>query len=49
MFTRIYSAVNSIERLDHFFEQAARFILEKDKDWQKKYKQFLNGDQNHKE
>ena len=33
---RSYNEWVGIERIDHFFEQAARFILEKDRDWQKK-------------
>lgn len=39
-----YSEWVGIERIDHFFEQAARFILEKDKDWQKKAEQFSQGE-----
>lgn len=35
-----YNEWVGIERIDHFFEQAARFVLEKDKDWQKKAEQF---------
>ena len=35
-----YNEWVGIERLEHFFEQAARYILEKDKDWQKKAGQF---------
>jgi len=31
-----YNEWVGIDRIDHFFEQAARYILEKDKDWQKK-------------
>lgn len=37
---KAYSEWVGIERLDDFFEQAARYILEKDKDWQKKAGQF---------
>lgn len=33
---KAYQEWAAIDRLDDFFEQAARFILEKDKDWQKK-------------
>jgi hypothetical protein len=33
---RSYNEWAGIERIEHFFEQAARFVLEKDKDWQKK-------------
>jgi hypothetical protein len=33
---KAYSEWIGIERLEDFFEQAARYILEKDKDWQKK-------------
>ncbi len=33
---RSYNEWVGIERIDHFFEQAARFVLERDKDWQKK-------------
>jgi hypothetical protein len=35
-----YNEWVGIGRIDHFFEQAARFILEKDKDWQKKAEQY---------
>jgi hypothetical protein len=38
-----YNEWVGIERIDHFFEQAARFVLEKDKDWQKKAEQFPQG------
>ncbi len=33
---KAYNAWAGIDRLDDFLEQAARFVLEKDKDWQKK-------------
>lgn len=33
---KAYNTWVGIERLEDFFEQAARYILEKDKDWQKK-------------
>lgn len=33
---KAYNAWAGIDRLDEFLEQAARFVLEKDKDWQKK-------------
>lgn len=33
---KAYQAWAAIDRLDDFFEQAVRFVLEKDKDWQKK-------------
>ena len=33
---KAYNAWVGIDRLEDFFEQAARFILEKDKNWQKK-------------
>lgn len=33
---RAYNEWAAIGRLDDFFEQAARFIFEKDKDWQKR-------------
>lgn len=33
---KAYSEWVGIERLEDFFEQAAHYILEKDKDWQKK-------------
>ena len=42
-----YNEWIGIERIDHFFEQAARFVLEKDKDWQKKAGKFSQeGDRN---
>lgn len=31
-----YNEWVGIERVDQFFEQAARYILEKDREWQKK-------------
>lgn len=31
-----YNEWVGIERIEHFFEQAAKYVLEKDKDWQKK-------------
>lgn len=37
---KAYNKFVGIERLDDFFEQAARYILEKDKDWQKKSEKF---------
>lgn len=37
---KAYNEWVGIERLEDFFEQAARFILEKDKDWQKKSDQI---------
>jgi hypothetical protein len=33
---KAYNEFVGIDRLDDFFEQAALYILEKDKDWQKK-------------
>ena len=33
---KAYNTWAGIDRLDDFLEQAARFVLEKDKDWQKK-------------
>ena len=36
---KAYNAWAGIDRLDDFLEQAARYILEKDKDWQKKISQ----------
>ena len=33
---KAYNEWIGIERLEDFFDQAARYILEKDKDWQKK-------------
>ena len=33
---KAYNIWAGIDRLDDFLEQAARFVLEKDKDWQKK-------------
>lgn len=42
-----YNKWVGIERIEHFFEQAARYILEKDKDWQKNSGQFsLENDKN---
>lgn len=34
---KAYSEWIGIDRLDDFFNQAARYILERDKDWLKKY------------
>ena len=31
-----YNEWIGIERIEHFFEQAAKYVLERDKDWQKK-------------
>ncbi|MBS0349754.1 MAG: hypothetical protein JSR33_00965 [Proteobacteria bacterium] len=39
-----YNEWAGIERIDHFIEQAARFVLEKDKDWQKKSEKFSSGE-----
>lgn len=36
---KAYNTWAGIDRLDDFLEQAARYILEKDKDWQKKISQ----------
>ncbi len=36
---KAYNAWAGIDRLDDFLEQAARFVLDKDKDWQKKISQ----------
>jgi hypothetical protein len=39
-----------LSRIDHFFEKAGRFILEKDKEWQKKSQQCLQRNyQNHEQ
>lgn len=38
-----YNEWVGIERIDHFFEQAARFVLDKDRDWQKKAEQCSQG------
>lgn len=36
---KAYNTWAGIDRLDDFLEQAARFVLDKDKDWQKKISQ----------
>ena len=36
---KAYNEWVGIERLEDFFEQAARYVLEKDRDWQKKLDQ----------
>lgn len=36
---KAYQEWATIDKLNDFFEQSARFILEKDKDWQKKLDQ----------
>jgi hypothetical protein len=33
---KAYSEWIGVDRLDNFFDQAARYVLEKDRDWQKK-------------
>lgn len=38
---KAYNEWIGIERLEDFFDQAARYILEKDKDWQKKSEQLF--------
>ncbi len=40
-----YNEWVGIERVDDFFEQAARYILDKDKDWQKKSAETQGGNQ----
>ena len=40
-----YNQWVGIDRVDQFFEQAARFVLEKDKDWQKKAAETQEGNQ----
>jgi hypothetical protein len=42
---KAYNAWAGIDRLDDFFEQAARYILEKDKDWQRKSAETQGGNE----
>ena len=40
---KAYQTWAGMGRLDDFFEEASRYVLEKDKDWQKKAEQSLSG------
>lgn len=42
---KAYSAWAGIDRLDDFLEQAARYVLEKDKDWQRKVVENQGGNE----
>jgi hypothetical protein len=42
---KAYNEFVGIDRLDDFFEQAALYILEKDRDWQKKADQIQGENQ----
>ncbi len=42
---KAYNAWADIDRLDDFLEQAARFVLEKDKDWQRKVVENQGGNE----
>lgn len=40
---KAYNTWAGIDRLDDFLEQAARYVLERDKDWQKKSAETQEG------
>ena len=42
---KAYNAWAGIDRLDDFLEQAARYVLEKDKDWQRKAAENQGGNE----